>query len=382
MTHRPGLYVHVPFCARACPYCDFDFTVARAPQAEPLVAALRAEVDARRLAGTAVQTVYLGGGTPTSLGPHGLRTLASFITQTFDCTDLREWTVEVNPEHVDDALIDALGTLGVTRLSLGLQSMNDAALRVLGRKHRAEQAHLAIAKLATSGMDVSVDLMVGLPGQDAKACARDVTDALAHKPAHVSVYALTVEPGTPWARMVQQTRREAPNDDAQVACLLAAKACLQAAGFDHYEISNYARPGRAAVHNQLYWQGGAVIGLGPSAASAYVRGDGATCRRINVRTFAAYKMRPALSEDEVLAPDRAARESLWLALRQVGASVSLSELAARHRVREHDLRAALQEPLRRALVELEGDLCRLSPHGWLWHDAIGEAIVAPEHTDG
>lgn len=399
-----GLYVHVPFCARACPYCDFDFEVGRAPTpaatVDAFVAALQAECDARGLwPGLPMGTVYVGGGTPSQLGAEGLRRLLAWIDQRFDTRGAVERTVELNPEHVDGAVIDALVEAGVDRVSLGVQSLHAPALAQLGRVHAAEQARRALTELAARGLRVSADLIVGWPGQDADALRADVAGLVDAGVEHVSIYALTIEAGTPWEALVRRGRRRLPDADAQAQRLLQAEALLVAAGLQHYEVASYARPGARARHNLGYWTGVDYVGLGPSAASArhHPEGppegapegppdgppDGTVERRTNLRGLSAWMRQPGVAaEVERLPPAAAAAEALWLGLRVLdGVEVSafLRRFPALDR-RWMQARAAAQVARGNLeWVELAPGRPRLrvAPGRWLWHDEIGADLLAP-----
>lgn len=199
-----SLYVHVPFCARACPYCDFDFVVGRRPDVATFMAGLKAELDLRLPPGRRPRprTVYIGGGTPSLLSIPDLRALVTRIGARFDLTQVEEHTVELNPEHVDRERLDALRELGVDRVSIGLQSTAARGLVQLGRAHSVAAGLASVQAAAAAGLRTSADLIVGWPGQTPGDLARDVkavTDAGAE---HVSIYALTIEPHTPWPRLV------------------------------------------------------------------------------------------------------------------------------------------------------------------------------------
>jgi len=305
-----GLYVHVPFCARACPYCDFDFQVGRAPATAAFVADLERELDARLALGTGAKghgaedravvpageswpTVYLGGGTPSLLGPAGLRLLGAFITRRFPGAGAEEYTVEVNPEHADAALYAAVREIGGTRVSLGVQTLDPAGLGALGRAHDAATAKAALMCALAADLQVSADLIVGWPGQSIEALTEDVLQLIDLGVRHVSVYALTVETGTPWETLVRRGKRRLPDPDHQADMLLAAETALTAAGLEHYEVASYAAPGERARHNLGYWTWQDYLGLGPSAHSAVYAADGSVTRRGNRRGLPAWREDPA-----------------------------------------------------------------------------------------
>ncbi|MCH9680039.1 MAG: radical SAM protein, partial [Deltaproteobacteria bacterium] len=237
-TTAPGLYIHVPFCARACPYCDFDFEVGRSPDATAFVQALERERTHRGIeTGLPVRTVYLGGGTPSQLGAAGLTGLLAWVADRFDLTATVERTVELNPEHVDGPLLHALVDAGVHRVSMGVQSLLPDALATLGRVHQARQATAALRAAVAAGLQVSADLIVGWPGQRPQQVREEVEGLLDTGIDHVSIYALTIEPGTPWTALVSRGRRSMPDADAQAECLRAAETRLMDAGLEHYEVA-------------------------------------------------------------------------------------------------------------------------------------------------
>lgn len=374
-----GLYVHVPFCARACPYCDFDFAVNRRPDAEAFIAGLQAEFDSRsqEIARFSVDTIYLGGGTPSVLGPAGLRLLFAWMAKNFVLDRVREWTVEVNPEHVDDALLAALVEAGVDRISLGVQTLDDGGLRQLGRAHNAARALGAIRSAAAVGLRVSADLIVGWPEQSARCLEDDVEQLVALSGLdHLSVYALTIEPGTPWVRLAQRGVRSLPVVDAQTDLLVASEQLLERAGWQHYEIASYCRhEGAEAAHNSGYWLGRAYLGLGPSAASARFE-RGCAVRRTNARGQDWWDQLAPTTER--LDAEQSAAEGLWLALRCLR-GVEISAYLARHPSVDLawiERRCARQVRLGNLLFEPAAQL-RVAPGRWLWHDDIAVDLLAP-----
>lgn len=313
MSADGALYVHVPFCARRCTYCDFDFEVGRVPALGGYLDALARELDARRdELPDRMRTIYLGGGTPSLVGRAGLDAIAGLLAPWSH--DVEELTVELNPEHVDEELLAALVRLGTTRVSLGVQSFEADALRQLGRAHDPIAGERAVRACIDAGFATSLDLIVGWPGQSEAATARDLDRALAVGVEHVSIYALTIEQDTVWPKLVRRGLRVLPDADAQADALVQCHDRLVLAGFDHYEIASYAKPGRRAQHNGTYWAWRDYVGVGPSAASATYAASGAVVRRTNPRGLASWQS-GAPPEIERLDPRAAAAEGLWLALR-------------------------------------------------------------------
>lgn len=270
-----ALYVHVPFCAQKCRYCDFD---SRSFAPCDLSAALDgyfeqlyARLDAFGKAGALdqIRTVYVGGGTPSLAGGR-LVELARRIRPW--CAPV-EFTCEANPESLTAELATALAKAGVTRVSLGVQTLDNTELTAIGRIHDADRALAAIATVKDTGLDVSCDLMCGLPGQTATSWQRTLDGVLAAAPHHVSVYPLTLEEGTPLYRMACRDESLEPDEDFQAACMDVARDCLTAAGYHPYEVASYALDGHECAHNIAYWTGQGYLGLGRSAAGMLDAGD-------------------------------------------------------------------------------------------------------------
>lgn len=263
-----ALYVHVPFCAQKCRYCDFDsrsfaacdLDVALDSYFEQLYARLDSFGDAG--AHAQVRTVYTGGGTP-SLAGERLVELARRISMW--CKPV-EFTCEANPESLTAELATALAEAGVTRISLGVQTLDNTELAAIGRIHDANRALAAIATVKDAGLDVSCDLMCGLPGQTAASWRSTLDGVLAAAPHHVSIYPLTLEEGTPLYRMACRDESLEPDEDFQASCMDAARERLGAAGYHPYEVASYALDGHECAHNIAYWTGQGYLGLGRSAA--------------------------------------------------------------------------------------------------------------------
>lgn len=368
-----GVYVHVPFCARACPYCDFDFAVDARPDGAALVEALEREVGRRGdvRTGHVPHTVYVGGGTPSVLSGEHLAGLLGWISGTWDTRRCVEWTVEFNPEHVDEARLDAVCDAGVGRLSLGVQSFDAGGLRQLGRAHTPAQAEEAVEAAHARGLTVSVDLIVGWPGQTVEGLRAELARLLALRTEHVSIYALTIEPGTPWERLVERGVRRLPQLDDAADAISCCAEVLERAGFVHYEVASYARPGAAAVHNSGYWQGRDYVGVGPSAASARAQ-DGALVRSSNARGAAWWAGEGPSAE--TLDAEAAAREALWLSLRLLE-GVEIDALLARVGRDRAWLEARTARARARGNVELREGRLRVAPGRWLHHDDIAADVL-------
>lgn len=268
MKYR-ALYLHIPFCRAKCLYCDFDSRALTGCALEEAIGAycegLSAQVDAHGNAGelSAVETVYVGGGTPSLLGGR----LVGLVDLVRSYCEPVEFTCEANPESFTLDLAQALRAAGVTRISLGVQSLNASELKAIGRVHSAEQAMLAIAQAKAAGFSTSCDVMCGLPGQTLDTFAETLRSLVTLNPDHVSVYPLQLEEGTPLARMEEAGEMEVPDEDFQAQCMDLAAEVLEEAGYERYEVASYAKPGHRCRHNNAYWTGKPYLGLGRSAAS-------------------------------------------------------------------------------------------------------------------
>ena len=281
-----GVYVHIPFCASRCSYCDFFSTLRLDEVGHDYVEALIAEARLRKaeLNGKPVKTLYMGGGTPSQLPLPLLARLIDGLKATLDLNAVQEFTLEANPDDVTPEWSAAVRALGVNRVSMGVQSFQDAVLRLVGRRHTARQAIDAVASLRHAGIDnISIDLIYGLPGQTLETWAESVRQAVDLRPQHISAYGLTYEPGT---RLWQQ--RECgevveASEDQYLDMYRVLVGLLQVAGYEHYEISNFALPGYRSRHNSSYWNETPYLGLG-AAAHSY---DG-TMRRSNPADLCGY----------------------------------------------------------------------------------------------
>lgn len=264
-----ALYLHIPFCRAKCLYCDFDSRALTGCALEEAIGAycegLSAQVDAHGNAGelSEVETVYVGGGTPSLLGGR----LVGLVDLVRSYCEPVEFTCEANPESFTLDLAQALRAAGVTRISLGVQSLNASELKAIGRVHSAEQAMLAIAQAKAAGFSTSCDVMCGLPGQTLDTFAETLRSLVTLNPDHVSVYPLQLEEGTPFARMEEAGDMEVPDEDFQAQCMDLAAEVLKEAGYERYEVASYAKPGHRCRHNIAYWTGKPYLGLGRSAAS-------------------------------------------------------------------------------------------------------------------
>jgi oxygen-independent coproporphyrinogen III oxidase len=262
------LYVHIPFCARICPYCAFYKELLDRSQTSRFCEAILRDLDQQRASfALSPETIYFGGGTPTALTTLQLEFLLGAFRERLDLSSLREWTMEANPGSVSARKAAVLRKLGVTRISLGVQSWDNELLKVLGREHNADQAEQSFHVLRGAGFsNINVDLMFGLPGQTIEQWKLTLDKTIALQPDHVSAYCLTYEEDTDF--FLRHARGELHQDiDADAKFFQTAMSILEAAGYEQYEISNYARPGFWSIHNRAYWTGKDYLGIGPSAFS-------------------------------------------------------------------------------------------------------------------
>ena len=262
------LYVHIPFCHHICPYCGFyKHTPGKLANAE-FIEAILTEAQRHQESVTApIQTVYFGGGTPSLLSPTHLESLCRGLADPLDLSQVEEWTLEANPATFDFAKAQLMRELGVTRVSLGTQSFDPETLLTLGRDHSPTDAMEAFETLRDAGFEnVSIDLMFSIPGQSMASWQRDLDQAVALQPNHISAYNLTYEEDTEFLTRHQSGELDT-DEDRDADLFYTALDLLEENGFSHYEISNYAQPGFESKHNQAYWNGAGYLGLGPGAVS-------------------------------------------------------------------------------------------------------------------
>lgn len=387
---RFGVYVHYPYCRQRCTYCDFAIRVRHelgATEHRRYLQAIEAELLARAglFPGRRLVSIYFGGGTPSLWPAECVARAREQIQLRFPPANKIEVTLECDPADVSEDHLRALRAAGVNRISLGVQTLDDRQLLALNRQHNAAQAVRAVELCRRAGFDnLSIDLIVGLVGQTRAELGADLAGVLRLLPEHLSLYQLTVEPGTPLYAQIRRGRSARPDDDFQAAAYDQVRDTLGAAGYVHYEISNFARGGGRdlqAVHNRLYWTGGEYLGLGVGAHSYRRLAGGAGERFANGRSTEAY-LRTFGSGDpaawalhEVLEPAALAREALWLGLRQLQGLSRLS-YQTEHGVDPVTLGGAALLRLReRGLVEWDDDLLRLSRTGALFADEVGAALL-------
>jgi oxygen-independent coproporphyrinogen-3 oxidase len=362
---RSGVYVHIPFCASRCDYCDFATWTDRTHLADAYVDACVRDVRQRELA--PVDTVFFGGGTPSLLAAEQLTSILDAIPRASDA----EVTVECNPDSVDLDKLHAYAHAGVNRLSFGVQSMRLHVLAALGRTHDPDNVARAVDAARSAGIDrYNLDLIYGTPGESIDDWVATLDAALALGPGHVSAYALTVEAGTPLGKAVVAGERAAPDDDDQAVKYELADDRLTAAGLPWYEISNWARPGEECRHNLLYWQGGDYVAIGCAA-----HGSTGGRRCWNVRTPERYVEavttgRSAEAGDETLTPTARIAETAMLALRTSGGIKLPLPMADPSRVD-----TCLDDLVAAGLLERAGDRAVLSRRGRLLANEVAVQLL-------
>ncbi|MEX2315917.1 MAG: radical SAM family heme chaperone HemW [Pirellulales bacterium] len=367
-------YIHVPFCRHRCGYCNFTLVAGRDDLTDDYLRAIAMEL-VRLKSPREVDTLYFGGGTPTQLLPAQLRRLAASVLLWHPLPDGGEWTVEANPADVDQAMAETLAALGVTRLSLGGQSFRDEKLKLLERDHRAADIERAVGLARRFGLAVSLDLIFATPGETLSQWAGDLDAALALAPNHVSTYGLTFERGAAfWGRRLRGELVEV-DESLQRDMYALAIDRLTSAGFEHYEVSNFARPGCRSRHNETYWSGEGYYAAGPGAAR-YTGG----VREMNHRSTTTYIRRllagrSPVAERERLGPEARARELLVFGLRRIE-GVTQRDFAARAGYKIDDL---IAKPLRKfvdlGLLSDAEEGIRLTREGLFISDAIWPELL-------
>ncbi len=313
-----GIYIHIPFCRQACTYCNFFFSTSL-KQKESFLSALHQEILLPQdfIAHTeTIDTIYFGGGTPSLLKKEELQTIINTITKKFSVDNKAEITLEANPDDINEAIVKEWMNMGINRLSLGIQSFNEAELKWMNRAHNATDSLKSIDVIKNAGIEnFSVDLIFGSPLLSDNELKENATIIIEKNIPHISCYALTVEPKTTLHHLVK-TNQSAPIDsEKQASQFLILSDLLESAGYEHYEISNYAKPGMRSKHNSSYWKGKAYYGFGPSAHSY----DGYNKRRWNIANNALYienvMKEEVVFEEEMLTETQQINEFIMISIR-------------------------------------------------------------------
>jgi len=382
MRQSIGLYVHIPFCVKKCAYCDFNSYASLEPLFASYVSALAEEMRLL-IAGWGPlrgRTLYVGGGTPTVLPLLLLTDVLAACRANFNVAVGAEVTVEANPGTVDEGYLAGLRAAGVNRISLGVQSFDDGELRLLGRIHNADQAQQAYHQARAAGFrNVNLDLIFGLPGQTVGRWRATLQQALDFGPEHLSLYALTLEEHTPLAGRIARGELPAPDDDLAAEMYELAEAELAHAGYVHYEISNWARPGFECQHNLIYWRNQPYLGLGAGAHSW-----SAGCRWANVCVPQTYIEEMTgghqpVAEHEVIGTALEMAETAILGLRLVEEGVNLGAFRARFGA---DFAAVYEREVRElvdlGLLEATPNRVRLTRRGRLLGNQVFQCFLPDE----
>jgi oxygen-independent coproporphyrinogen-3 oxidase len=373
-----GIYVHLPFCPYICPYCDFAKWAHKRSQAERYLQALHREIDAAPPYGGEC-TVFLGGGTPNTYSATDVAALLERISLKYPGAARQETTIELNPELVAAGDLQTYAAAGVTRVSIGVQSFVEQEIRVLGRRHDAADVRAAVSAAHDAGIaSVSLDLMFAVPGQTVESWRTSLAHALELAPDHISTYGLTVEEGTPYAAWRECEPGAFLDQDREADLYATAIDVLEDAGFEHYEISNFARPGHRCAHNANYWANGDYFGFGVGAAS-YLNGVRSThTRELRVYIEAAAAGLPIPRESERLEGARKAGEAVMLALR-TAQGLSFAAFKERYGLEFLEYYAPIVEPYRTAgLLEIDAAGARLTRRGrFVANDICATFVTLP-----
>jgi len=372
-----GLYVHLPWCVRKCPYCDFNSHALKGDlPADEYVDALLWDLEDELpdVWGRPVSTVYFGGGTPSLFDARRVERLLDGIRARLDLAPTAEVTLEANPGTVERDSFTAYRQAGVNRVSLGAQSFDPRALHALGRIHGPGDIERSLDALRAAGLDnFNLDLMFGLPGQDPAGAREDLRRALAAAPAHLSHYQLTLEPNTAFAANPPAL----PDEEACWRMQEAAAEALEAAGYRQYEVSAWCRPDRESRHNLNYWTYGDYLGIGAGAhGKLTLPAAGAIRRRIKTRHPKRYLGGDRVAADQRLGPDDLAFEFFLNALR-LREGFTLAQFTARTGLTPETVSRPLEEALDRGLLERDGDAWRPTELGWRFGNDL-QALFLPD----
>jgi oxygen-independent coproporphyrinogen III oxidase len=378
----PSLYLHIPFCERKCLYCDF-YSVENRTAMDAFLGALGKEIERARERGRGVvfDTIFFGGGTPSLLTPAQLESIMRALHDTYAVHTEAEVTLETNPGTVDRAKLRDYRSLGINRLSVGVQSFHEDELRFLGRIHDRSQAERCVRDGREAGFtNISIDLIYALPGQSAERWEENLQRAVELQPEHLSAYSLIVEDQTPLSRMVRNGEVGVTPPETEAALYERTMSFLADAGYEHYEVSNYARPGRRCRHNVAYWSHEDYIGFGPSAHSFWREDGPASGRRWwNVPSIQTYIERIAAGKLPVMSEERLGsrelvNERIFLGLRSEG--IDLARVRGDFRFEFHHRQRELMEDLvAGGLAVVDEGVFRLTPRGYLLCDEISERLM-------
>lgn len=369
-----GLYLHIPFCKQACHYCNFHFATSLHHKAE-LITALKNELIGRAAnwSDQSIETIYFGGGTPSLLEPEELRRLLETIRQHYRLEPNPEITLEANPDDIDTDTLLQWKTIGINRLSLGIQSFAEKDLQWMNRAHNADQALQALQLAINTFPNLTADLIYGTPGLTDEQWIQNIDTLLQLGVPHISAYALTVEPKTPLEKQIRLQQKPNTNPDQQARQFLLLVDRLQAAGYEHYEISNFAKPGHRSRHNSSYWKGIPYLGIGPSAHSYQppIR----SWQLANNQQYIERMNRGEWTfEQETLTPAQQLNESILIALRTIE-GLDLNLISSKI---QEKWKSLLDQYRQMGWIETESEKIRLTNEGKLQADGISAALFVDE----
>ncbi len=366
-------YVHVPFCRHRCGYCNFSVIADRDDLVQPFLTAIDRELE--QLDRPQIDTLFLGGGTPTHLSVSQLEWLLKQIELRFELTDQAERSVEANPEDIDEQKLRVLADHGINRISLGVQSFNPSKLKLLERSHTAAQASAAIELAAKWIGNVSIDLIFAAPQETVSDWRADLQTALDLPIDHLSTYALTFEKGTAFWTAKRAGRLDGVDEASEVAMYMMTRELSSAQGLNHYEISNFARDGFRCRHNLAYWQGRGWYAAGPGAAR-FVGGH----REVNHRSTTTYLKRmerneSPVAESDAITPLQYARERAAFGIRMID-GIDIEALARETKINlQQECGDAIEKSIAQGLLERQGSHIRLSEQGILFADSVASELL-------
>ena len=375
MEQQPlGLYIHIPYCIHKCGYCDFNSHPIKQDEMNHYIDALVAEMKhyAKTYSNTnIIKTIFLGGGTPTTLTVYQLERILKECVSEFTVASDAEITIEANPATIDIEQLKSIRQTGYNRISIGVQSFDKAELKLLDRAHGPEEIHSTVDRARKAGFDnLSLDLMFAVPNQSLSSWESNLNKALEKNPEHLSTYNLTIEQGTAFSKLQSNGKLIMPDDDHQLELYKRTIERLTKKGFHHYEISNFARRGKECKHNITYWENKNTLGLG-AGASSYMNGT----RFKNINLPAHYirqvkEKKIAVEHSETLEPRQAMGETIMLGLRLLQ-GISIHQFEKRFQISFINLFRNIISALReKELVIIEKDYLRLSPKGLFWADSV------------
>ena len=375
MKKQPlGLYIHIPYCIHKCGYCDFNSHPIKQDEMNHYIDALVAEMKhyAKTYSNTnIIRTIFLGGGTPTTLTVYQLERILKECVSEFTVASDAEITIEANPATIDIEQLKSIRQTGYNRISIGVQSFDKAELKLLDRAHGPEEIHSTVDRARKAGFDnLSLDLMFAVPNQSLSSWESNLNKALEKNPEHLSTYNLTIEQGTAFSKLQSNGKLIMPDDDHQLELYKRTIERLTKKGFHHYEISNFARRGKECKHNITYWENKNTLGLG-AGASSYM--NGTRFKNINLPAHYIRQVKDkkiAVEHSETLEPRQAMGETIMLGLRLLQ-GISIHQFEKRFQISFINLFRNIISALKeKELVIIEKDYLRLSQKGLFWADSV------------